>query len=204
MPPFSGIVAYEWPTLSLLTLAVRLAILLSVPHVVRSHRGGLEMATTTIPQVVLPDVYNAASTFLDRNIEEGRGERIAIYCEDERWTYRQVQALANRIGNALHGMGIEMEQRVALLLLDSPQLASAFWGAIKLGAVPIPINTSLRPADYVYILNDSRAKVLLISAELWPTVQSLLPELDFLRHVVVVRLSQAGQQESSTLHDFAR
>jgi benzoate-CoA ligase family protein len=161
------------------------------------------MAVTTVPQVVLPDVYNAASTFLDRNIEEGRGERIAIYCEDERWTYRQVQALANRIGNALHGMGVEMEQRVALLLLDSPPLAGAFWGAIKLGAVPIPINTSLRPTDYVYILNDSRAKVLLIHAALWPQIAGIRSQLRYVRQIVVIgRNTLNASEKQANLLDF--
>ncbi|HEU5198294.1 MAG TPA: AMP-binding protein, partial [Ktedonobacterales bacterium] len=129
--------------------------------------------STTVPQIVLPDMYNAASTFLDRNVEEGRGERVAVFYEDERWTYRQIQTLANRVGNALRASGIEQEQRVALLLLDSPQFAGAFFGAIKIGAVPIPINTSLRPADYVYILNDSRAKVVLVHAALWPQLASI-------------------------------
>src|SRR5579883_581776 len=157
-----------------------------------------------IPQIVIPEQFNAASAFLDRNLLEGRGTKPAIYYQGQNYTYAQIAELANRVGNGLRDLGVEMEQRVAMLLLDSPEFAASFFGGMKIGAVPIPINTSLRPADYVYILNDSRAKVLLISAELWPTVQSLLPELDFLRHVVVVGLSQAGQQESSTLHDFAR
>ena len=88
--------------------------------------------SATVPQIVLPDIYNAATTFLDRNVDEGRGDHVAIYYEDQRWTYRQVQALAHRVGNALRSLGIEMEQRVALLLLDSPQFAGAFWGGIKM------------------------------------------------------------------------
>ncbi len=162
------------------------------------------MATpTNTPQIVLPDIYNAASTFLDRNIEEGRGERVAIYYEDERWTYRQVQLTANRVGNALRSLGIEMEQRVALLLLDSPQFASAFFGAIKIGAVPVPINTSLRPADYVYILNDSRAKVLLVHAALWPQIASIRGQLQYVRHIIVIgrNLLEAGEEQAELL-DF--
>ncbi|HEY7348543.1 MAG TPA: benzoate-CoA ligase family protein [Ktedonobacterales bacterium] len=156
-----------------------------------------------IPQIVLPDTYNAASTFLDRNVEEGRGERIAVYYEDQGWTYRQLQALANRIGNSLDNLGMEREQRVALLLLDSPQLAAAFLGAIKLGAVPIPMNTSLRPADYVYILNDSRAKALLVDAALWPQIAGVRSQLQHLRHIVVIGRSKldAGEEQVGLL-DF--
>src|SRR5579871_1946768 len=156
-----------------------------------------------VPQIVLPDTYNAASTFLDRNVEEGHGERIAVYYEDQQWTYHQMQALANRVGNGLRGLGIEMEQRVALLLLDSPRLAAAFLGAIKLGAVPIPINTSLRPADYVYILNDSRAKVLVIDAALWPQIAGIQSQLQYVRQVVVVgRDTLDADQRSAGLLDF--
>ncbi len=161
--------------------------------------------STNIAQVVLPDTYNAASTFLDRNIEEGRGERVAVYYEDERWTYRQLQTMANQTGNALRALGVEQEQRVALLLLDSPQFVGAFFGAIKLGAVPIPINTSLRPADYVYILNDSRAKVLLIHAALWPQIAPVRGQLHSLRQIVVVGRDtlEAGGDQTGLL-DFTQ
>ncbi len=159
--------------------------------------------STTVPQIILPDIYNAASTFLDRNVEEGRGERVAVYYEDQRWTYRQIQTLANRIGNALRASGIEQEQRVALLLLDSPQFAGAFFGAIKIGAVPIPINTSLRPADYVYILNDSRAKVVLVHAALWPQLASIRAQLQYVRQIVVIgRDSLEAGEDQAGLLDF--
>src|SRR5690348_3319799 len=137
-----------------------------------------------IPKVVLPDQFNAASAFLDRNLQEGRGAKTAINYQGESYSYEQVAELANRVGNGLLDLGIDLEQRVALLLLDSPQFAAAFFGAIKMGAVPIPINTALRPNDYVYMLNDSRARALLIHAALWKQVQQILPQLKYLRRVV--------------------
>src|ERR1700757_2744379 len=123
-----------------------------------------------IPQVILPEQFNAATTFLDRHIAEGRGSKIAVYYEGRSYTYAQIAELANRIGNGLRELGLDLEQRVALLLLDSPEFAAAFFGAIKIGAVPVPMNTMMRPNDYVYMLNDSRARVLLIHAELWQQV----------------------------------
>ena len=120
----------------------------------------------SIPQIILPDQFNAASAFLDHNLQEGRGTRPAIHYQDRTFTYAQVAELANRVGNGLRELGIQQEQRVALLLLDSPECAAAFFGGMKIGAVPIPINTALRPVDYVYMLNDSRARVLLISSEI--------------------------------------
>jgi len=158
----------------------------------------------TIPTVVLPDQFNAATAFLDRNLAEGRGGKTAIYHEGQAYSYAQVAELANRVGNGLLELGLDMEQRVALLMLDSPQLAAAFFGAIKIGAVPVPLNTLLRPNDYVYMLNDSRARILLIHAGLWKQLAHILPELKYLRHVVVVGLQENGEQESATLHDFEK
>ncbi|MGH2495152.1 MAG: benzoate-CoA ligase family protein [Ktedonobacteraceae bacterium] len=156
----------------------------------------------TIPQVVVPDQFNAATAFLDRNLAEGRGDKTAIYYEGQAYSYAQVAELANRVGNGLLELGLDMEQRVALLMLDSPHMAAAFFGAIKIGAVPIPLNTMLRPNDYVYMLNDSRARILLVHASLWKQLAQVLPELTYLRHVVVVGLQESGEQESATLHDF--
>src|SRR5438876_5236864 len=157
-----------------------------------------------VPKIVIPDQFNAATAFLDRNLEEGRGAKTAIYFEGNSYTYAQIAELANRAGNGLLDLGIDMEQRVALLLLDSPQFAAAFFGAIKIGAVPVPINTNLRPNDYVYMLNDSRARVLLIHAVVWSQIQLILAELKFVRHIVVVGLEQDGGQETATLHDFEK
>lgn len=158
----------------------------------------------TIPKITIPDQFNAATAFLDRNLTEGRGEKTAIYYEGASYSYAQIAELANRVGNRLLDLGVDMEQRVALLLLDSPQFAAAFFGAIKMGAVPVPLNTVLRPDDYVYMLNDSRARVLLIHMVLWQQIRQILPRLKYLRHVVVVGLEKEGEQETATLHDFDR
>jgi benzoate-CoA ligase family protein len=158
----------------------------------------------TIPNAVVPDQFNVATAFLDRNVAEGRGSKTAIYFEGNSYTYAQVAELANRAGNGLLDLGVDLEQRVALLLLDSPQFAAAFFGAIKMGAVPIPLNTALRPNDYVYLLNDSRARVLLVHAALWKQIEQILPELKYLRHVVVVGLQEDGGHETATLHDFEK
>ena len=155
-----------------------------------------------IPSVTIPEQFNAASAFLDRNLAEGRGAKTAIYYEGNAWTYAQVAELANRVGNGLRELGLDIEQRVALLLLDSPQFAAGFFGAIKIGVVPVPINTSLRPEDYVYMLNDSRARVLLVHAPVWLQMRQIVPQLKYLRHIVVVGLAQTQEQESATLHDF--
>ncbi len=161
----------------------------------------------TIPTVSVPDQFNVASAFLDRHVTEGRGAKVAIYYEGQAYTYAQIAELANRVGNGLLDLGIDLEQRIALILLDSPEYAAAFFGAIKMGAILIPINTSLRPNDYVYMLNDSRARTLLIHAELWPSVQPIMSQLAYLRHIIVIGGAPVTSVETRRgpvpVHEFA-
>ena len=140
----------------------------------------------------LPEKFNAADYFVDRNIREGRADKVAILCEDRQMTYGEVQKGVNRVGNALKSFDVRMEERVALLLLDNEVYPQAFFGAIKIGAVPICLNTLMRPKDYTYFLNDSRARVLLVDQSLLPIIKDIKPKLMFLEHVVVVG-ANAGQ-----------
>src|SRR5262252_9247443 len=96
----------------------------------------------------IPRQFNAAVHFVDRNVAEGRGARIAYECGDERVTYSDLLARVNRAGNALRALDVRIEERVLLLLLDTPAFPYCFFGAIKLGAVPVPVNTLLKPHDW--------------------------------------------------------
>ena len=138
-----------------------------------------------IASEVLPSEFNAATYFVDRNVYEGRGPTTAVVCEDRMLTYAEVADLVNRSGNALHELGVGMEDRVLVLCLDAPEFVAAFWGAIKIGAVPVPVNTLMRAADYLYFLNDSRAKVAVVSAPLMAEIGGALGQAAHLRHVLV-------------------
>jgi len=131
------------------------------------------------------DRYNA-SIVLDHNLAEGRGDKVAIYIGDQNYTYQQLSELANRTGNALKELGIEQEQRVLMLLLDTPQFPATFFGAIKIGAVPIPTNTVMQSADYEYFLNDSRARVAVVSGPLYKLIEPIRANCKYLKHVIVV------------------
>jgi benzoate-CoA ligase family protein len=146
------------------------------------------------PTIQLPDVYNAAVEFVDRHVEEGWVDRIALRYEGRTLTYGQVAEMVNRVGNALRSSGMEMENRVLLLLYDSPEFAASFFGAMKIGAVPVPVNTMMRAQDYAYFLNDSRAKVLIAHRPLWDEVAKVQGRLKFLKHVVIVGEPEPGQQ----------
>jgi benzoate-CoA ligase len=143
--------------------------------------------TKTAEALGVPDIFNAAAHFVDRHLREGRGDKVAIECGDERVTYAKLHDRVNRFGSALRArFDVRPEERVALILLDGPAFAYAFFGAIKIGAVPIPVNTLWKAADYRFLLNDSGARVLVISAELLPELRKIPPgELRSLRHVIV-------------------
>src|SRR5438093_4055231 len=134
---------------------------------------------------LLPAQFNAATWFVDRNVTEGRGAVPAFSYEGNTLSYADVLELVNRTGNALLDFGVEPENRVLMLCLDTPEFIGTFWGAIKIGAVPIPTNTLMRTADYLYFLNDSRAKAAVVSAPLLAEIGPALAEAKYLKHVLV-------------------
>lgn len=132
----------------------------------------------------VPDEFNAAVYFVDRHLQEGRGHDVAIECGDDRVTYGQVAERVNRFGNVLrHELGVRPEERVLLLLNDEPAFAYTFFGALKIGAVAVPVNTLLKQADYRYLLEDTRAGVVVVSHSLVSLVERL--SAPRLRHIVV-------------------
>lgn len=145
-----------------------------------------------LSQLSFPEKFNAAERFVDWNVQQGRGEKVAIYYKDEEITYRQVLENVNRTGNALKSLGIDLEDRVLLLTFDCPEFVYAFFGAMKIGAVPIPTNTMLIPDDYLYLLNDSRAKAVVVSEELLPGILKVKDDLMFLENIIVVGKAVEG------------
>jgi len=134
---------------------------------------------------VLPAQFNVATWFVDRHVDEGRGGAPAFHHEGRTLSYADVHELANRTGNALLDLGVERQDRVLLLCLDAPEFIGAFWGAIKIGAVPVPVNTLLRPDDWLHCLDDSRARVLVVSAPLLAPATSAIERARHLRRVIV-------------------
>src|SRR5437773_425357 len=131
---------------------------------------------------------NAANYFIERHLREGRGERPAFIDPWRSLTYAELSAASARFAAALRAAGIERERRIALLMLDTIDFPIAFWGALRAGIVPVPINTLL-PADITeYILKDSRAAALVVSAPLLEPLRPVLDQLDRLlglRQVIV-------------------
>jgi benzoate-CoA ligase family protein len=127
--------------------------------------------------------FNLADHFLDRHLREGRGEKIAMRCEDRSATYAQIAEQANRVGNGLRALGVARSERVILLLPDIPEFAACYFGAIKIGAVAVPTNTALRASDYAYLLNESQAAALIVHSSIYPRFDPALS--GYPRRVVV-------------------
>jgi len=154
------------------------------------------MSIATAESLGVPDTFNAAAYFIDRNVEEGHGGRVAIECGDARITYAEVREKVNRFGSALLRLGVRPEERVLILLPDGPEFVYSFFGAIKIGALPVPLNTLWKPSDYEYVLRDSRAGILVVSGTLLPRIDAI-PSASrrSLRHVVV-----AGDADATHTH----
>jgi benzoate-CoA ligase family protein len=114
----------------------------------------------------IPERFNVAEYFVDRQLTEARADKPAILYRDRQLTYRDVAEQVNRAVNAFVRAGIGSGDRLLLLLPDSPAFVSAFWGAIKLGAVPVPVNTALPGNDYEFMLRDSGARGLVVHSSL--------------------------------------
>ena len=150
----------------------------------------------TAESLGIPETFNAATYFVDRNVADGRGNRVAIECGDEAVTYDEVLRKVNRFGSALLSLGVRPEERVLLLLHDAPEFVYGFFGAMKIGAIPVPLNTLWRPADYEFVIRDSRANILVVGAPLLPQIESIpLASRRSLRHIIV-----AGNAEATHTH----
>ncbi len=155
-------------------------------------------STTPHPVVRFPRLYNAAVDLVDRHVSEGRGERTAFRDDRGSLTYASLADRLARAGGALRGLGVEPEQRVLLCMLDTVDFPAVFLGAMKVGAVPVPVNTLLTTADYEFLLADSRARVLVVSDALYPKLAPILSRAPALRAVVVATSPSGPRVAGST------
>ena len=139
----------------------------------------------------LGDRYNAAETYVDVHRAE-RPDAVAIRCQGASVTYGDMARNVDRCGNALRELGVDIEDRVVILCLDSPAFVYAFFGAIKLGAIPVPANTLLIARDLAYILRDSRAVAVVVSAPLLARVLEIRKDCPRLRHILVTTSGTAA------------
>jgi 4-hydroxybenzoate-CoA ligase/benzoate-CoA ligase len=141
-------------------------------------------ATVSPPLVRVPRLYNAAVDFVDRHCAEGRASKVSFRDDRSTLTYAELKERTARAGHVLRSLGVQEEQRVAMCMLDSVDFPCVFFGAIKAGAVAVPLNTLLTTEDYRFMLADSRARVVVVSDSLLAKIELAAASSPYLRHVV--------------------
>src|SRR6478752_313979 len=121
--------------------------------------------------------FNLASWFVDRHLEEGRGDRTALVCTDREVTYAELAALVNRVGHVLRDLGVRQEERVLLALSDGVEFVSTWYAAQKIGAVTADVYTFLPAKDLAYYLDYTRAGVVVVDATTLERVREARAEL---------------------------
>jgi len=142
-------------------------------------------ATAAAAVAAIPRRYNFAEDILARNLAAGRAGKPAYIDPRGSWTYGQLAERVARSGKVLRALGIAREQRILICLLDTIDWPTAFLGAVKAGIVPVPVNTLMSEADYRFMLDDSRARLLVVSEELYPRFAGLIGSCPDLEHVIV-------------------
>ena len=130
--------------------------------------------------------WNLSTLLLDAHLDAGNGARTAIRYQGRSTTYSELAGLVARTGNALHELGVDREQRVAMLIADRPEFIATFLGAVRIGAVAVPLNTLLRPAEAIELIQHCGATALVAEASILDGLRPLLPSAERLRVVVAV------------------
>lgn len=143
--------------------------------------------------------YNAAVDMVDRNVVEGRGAKIAVIDPHQSLTYATLSDGVDRVAQLLPRLGLAREQRVVLIMLDTVDFPVVFWGAIKSGRVPVPLNTLLPPETWRYMIEDARAEAVIVSAEIYDKAGPMLAEIAANRHLHIIVTGDAAPHGTLSL-----
>lgn len=130
-------------------------------------------------------LFNASTWLLDRHVEEGRGDRTAVLSGDRSLTYAGLLAEVEEVAAGLRGLGVRPEERIAMVMLDSPEFAVMYLGALRIGAVALPINPLLPGRDLGVIVADARARLVVVSSERAASVVDLVAGAPDVERVVL-------------------
>lgn len=136
----------------------------------------IEVDGDGVPQLRFPEPFNVAEHFIDRHVAQGRGGKVAIRTLRRDVTYAELAGCVNRFGNALIELGIGRGERLLMVVKDCPEFFFLFWGAIKAGVIPVPLNTMLRARDFDYIIRDSACAGIVYSPEFGAEVEVALAQ----------------------------
>jgi benzoate-CoA ligase family protein len=151
----------------------------------------------------IPQRFNVASWFVDRNLEAGRGHRPALVTGDRTTTYAELATLTNKVGNVLHELGVRRQHRVLLALSDGVDFVATWYGAQKIGAVTAEVYTYLQPKDYAYYLNYTEAEVVVVDGVTLEAMREAAAASPHPRHLLVVGVAadalRPGERSFDTL-----
>jgi 4-hydroxybenzoate-CoA ligase len=140
--------------------------------------------------------YNAVTDLVDANLARGLADKIAFTDSARSLSYGELAARSCRFASALVSLGVRAESRLMLLFHDSIDYPVAFWGAIRAGIIPVPVNTLLTPEQYAYLFADSRAVAAVVTPALARVLLSMRDRLPHLRTLIV---AGAGERTEDAL-----
>ncbi|MBV8956258.1 MAG: AMP-binding protein, partial [Solirubrobacterales bacterium] len=146
----------------------------------------------------VPERYNASS-LLDENLAGGRGAKVAVRTETDELTYAELHDRVCRAGRALGALGVEREQRVLMAMDDTPAWPTVFLGAIRIGAVPVPVSYLDTAGNFLHFVRDSGARLILVEAPALGTMQEAMAELDPAPQIVVANGDGQGGESLDAL-----
>jgi len=132
------------------------------------------------------ETFNAGAYLLDRRLQQGDGERVALHTPTGRVNYLQLDSLTRRVTAGLRALGLHRDDRVVLVMSDSVEMVAAILGAFRAGLVAVPVSTMLGGAELASIVADSGARALIATAEFAAAVQVAVDAADELEHLVLV------------------
>ena len=151
----------------------------------------------SVPEAHYLPQLNAAEELVDKHVENGRGENIAIRFEDRTITYSELQTRVNQLGNSLLDLGIEPGDRVLIRFPNRPEAIVACLATQKIGAVALPSMKLLRAKELTYILNDAEVTATIVYDELFEEIENALPDLETLEEVIVVERNGIDHEHHS-------
>src|SRR5712664_2834649 len=142
-----------------------------------------------------PERFNMADYFLYHNLEEGRENKVSLYFKDQTYTYGETARMSSRVGSALREVGVDIEDRVLIVLPDCPEFVWTWFGTARIGAVITMVNPLLPAADYRYYLEYTRARVAIVHESFIKSFVEAAQDATYLRATLVVQNENAVDEE---------
>lgn len=151
------------------------------------------------PEVPWPQELNLPEYLIDKNIEEGRGSKVAVFYENQEITYKELGNAINRLGNSLKDLGIRSGDRVLLRTLNTPEFIVSNFAIQKIGAITVPVMVLLKARSLAYIANQTAAKAIVVHSEFMTAVEHAMNSLETLSNIIVIDGKQDDQWEKGYL-----